>query len=195
MADDRREPFIRVSRIGGSISWFSTEEKPRRRPHPFPNLGTGGAIVAALITSSIGAQFVSNATVLLLYGWHAFFHDHLRIADWPRGRNGAPMLSNGTPLHWAGTTIIILTTIPVWAALMLGVEFAAGRVRAFLGPRWLWVRVIARLIGGVALIALPLLLNSPRGLWHPVPLAALIGGLVLIYKTLVLVAQNVRSSR
>ena len=185
MADDKQEPLIRARRIGSAASWFWTRGDSSSKPHPFPALGTAGAIVAALVTSSIGARIISNGAILLVYGWHAFFHDHLRLADWPRGRNGGPILSNGMPLHWAGTLIIVLGTIPVWAGLMLGVEFAARGVRRLLGPQWLWVGTIARLIAGIALIGFSLSLYATRehyAFLHPVPLAAFIGGLLLVCK-------------
>lgn len=189
-ADDKNEPRIRFGpgqRIGRVTSFSWTWEKPRtnaNRPNPFPTLGTVGGVLAIFLSYSIAVRIVGNATILLLYGWHAYFDQGLRPGEWKR--HEAPLLSNGAPLHWAGTLMVLFGPPLVTVALALGLEFAASRVRAFLGRQWLWVTVAAQLILGLALIALSLWPNSPRGTFefphHLGGLAAFVAGCVLIWK-------------
>jgi len=187
--DDKNELRIRFGRaqlIGRVTSFDWTREKPHPRPNPFPTLGTAGGILAILLSYSIAARIVANTTILLLYGWHAFFDQGLRPGYWKR--HEAPFLSSGAPLHWAGTLMILFGTLPVTVALALGMEFTASRVRTFLGRQWLWVTVMARLTLGLALIGLSLWRNSPRAAFefpnHLGSLAAFIGGCIFIWKAL-----------
>lgn len=182
--NDKNEPRIQLLGRVTSFSW--TREKPQPKPNPFPTLGTVGGVLAILLGYSLAARIVGNATILLLYGWHAFFDQGLRPGEWKR--HEAPLLSNGAPLHWAGMLMVLFGTPLVTVALALGAEFAASRVRAFLGRQWLWVTVTARLILGLALIALSLWPSSPRGGFefphHLGSVAAFVGGCVLIWKAI-----------
>ena len=149
-------------------------------PHPFPNLGIGGTLVTAFVSSFFAAQIVCDLTVLLLYGRHAFFDQGLRVADWKHS-----ILSNGVHLPWYGTLMIGPTILPVCAAALFSAEFVAKRVRDFLAQHSRWLTATARLLGGAALLALSVWFYSlpkPFPPVHPVPLSALIAGSILTWK-------------
>ena len=194
MANDQQEPSLRVPRIRGTTSFSWTWEKSRsnpNRPNPFPTLGTVGGVLAIFLSYSIAVRIVGNATILLLYGWHAFFDQGLRPGEWKR--HEAPLLSNGAPLHWAGTLMILFGPMLVTVALALGMEFAASRLRAFLGRQWLWVTALAYLLGATALVAFAFWPDRPApGSTFPylIRFAALIGAVVLIRKTLATLRQK-----
>lgn len=160
--------------------------------NPFSNLGTGGILVTIFAGSFFAAQITSDATVLILYGWHAFFNQHLRVADWKHS-----ILSNGVHLSWFGTLLIGPTVIPIIVAIVFIAEFLAGRLRAFLAPRPRWMTAFARLLGAGLLFSFWYLLVSPPDgfpLIHPIPLSALIAGVVLIWNTPARVWRSASSS-
>jgi hypothetical protein len=176
MAENSKDELqIRVGRAERTT--FFTQTAPRQG-NRFPNLGTRGAIVAIFVSSYFAAQITCNATILLLYGRHAFFDEGLRVADWKHS-----VLSNGVYLSWYGTLMIGPTVVPVTALFVFAEEFAAGRVRAFLGQRSPWLTAGARVIGGAALLGFSFwLYRQGFPLMHPIPLSAVIGGVVLISK-------------
>jgi hypothetical protein len=167
-------------------------DKPRTAADSFSNLGVGGTIVTLLVSSFFAARIVCNLTVLLLYGRHAFFDDGLRVEDWKHS-----VLSNGVRLPWYGTLMIGPTIIPICAGAALGAELVARRVRNYLAQRSLWAVTAARLFGGTALIALSVWFYSPPHAFppvHPIPLSALIGGVVLAWRAFATFFRRLRNS-
>lgn len=149
-------------------------------PEQFRNIGFPGILVAIFVSSFFAAQIACDLTVLILYGRHAFFHEGLRVADWKHA-----ILSNGARLPWWGTLMIGPPTVPLTVLLIFGAEFAASRVRVFLAQRSRWATAGARLVGGTALLGFSFWLYSrPQSFpfMHPIPLSALIGGALLIWK-------------
>jgi len=155
----------------------TTQAQPKS--DPFSNLGAGGAIVTLLVSSFFAARIVCNLTVLLLYGGHAFFDEGLRVEDWKHS-----ILSNGVRLPWYGTLMIGPTILPC-AAAALGAEFVSKHLRSYISQRPLWAMTMARLLGGAALLALSVSFYSPPHAFppmHPIPLSALVGGVVLVWR-------------
>jgi hypothetical protein len=146
---------------------------------PLSNLGAGGVIVTVFVSSFFAAQIVCDLTVLLLFGRHAFFDDGLRVQDWKHS-----VLSNGVHLPWYGTLMIGPTIIPICAAAVFGAEFIAKQLRFYLAQRSLWCKGAVRFLGGAALVALSVWFYSPPHAFppiHPIPLSALVGGVVLLW--------------
>jgi hypothetical protein len=157
-------------------------------PEPFRNIGFPGILVAVIVSSFFAAKITCNVTVILLYGWHAFFHEGLRVLDWTHS-----ILSNGTRLPWWGTLMIGPTVIPVTALMIFGEDFAAGRLHALLASRSRWVTAAARFVGGLALLGFSFrLYSSPQGFpfMHPIPISAFIGGAVLTWKAVATLFRN-----
>jgi len=149
----------------------------------FPNIGFPGILVVIFVSSFFAVQLVGDITVLLLYGRHAFFYEGLRVADWRHA-----ILSNGAMLPWWGAELIGLPTLPVWVLMIFATEFVAGRVRAFLVHRSRWATVGVRFVGAVGLFGFAFwLYSSPQRFppIHPIPISALIGGAVLIWRAAV----------
>lgn len=146
----------------------------------FPNIGFPGIFVVVFVSSYFAALVVCDVTVLLLYGWHSFFVEGLRVADWKHA-----ILSNGAPLPWWGAQMIGLPTLPVWVSMIFGIEVVAGHVRRFLALRSRWATAGVRLVGAMALLGFSFWQYSQfQTLIHPVPLSAFIGGGVLLWKAM-----------
>ena len=181
MANDHQQSPTRAKRVGSATLSFRS---PATRPasNPFPNLGLGGTLVTAFVSSFFAAQIVCNATVLSLYGRHAFFDEGLRVENWKHS-----ILSNGEHLPWYGTLMIGPTLLPIIAASLFAAEFTARRLRAFFAACPRWVTAVARLLGAVALLAFSYrLVSAPAGFpfMHPIPLSAFIAGVVLLWKAI-----------
>lgn len=168
--------------FSGNSCLMQTVTPPRTQvlgQDQFRNLGFPGIVVAIFVSSFFAAQAACDLTVLILHGPHAFFAEGLRVADWKHS-----ILSNGARLPWWGTLMIGPPTVPFTVLLVFGAEFAAGRVRAFLGRRPPWATAGARFVGGTALLGFSFwFFCSPQHAFpflHPVPLSAFIGGAVLI---------------
>jgi hypothetical protein len=165
---------------GETVTGTQAPALVRPKSDPFSNLGAGGAIVTLLVSSFFAARIVCNLTVLLLYGGHAFFDEGLRVEDWKHS-----ILSNGVRLPWYGTLMIGPTILPICAAAALGAEFVAKHLRSYLSRRSLWAMTGAQLLGGAALLALSVSFYSPPHAFppmHPIPLSALVGGVVLVWR-------------
>jgi hypothetical protein len=105
MAKSKEKLRIQVNRIGGATASFARTTTPSRNqvlvPEQFRNIGFPGILVAVFVSSFFAAQIACDVTVLLLYGWHAFFAEGLRVADWKHS-----ILSNGARLPWWGTLMM-----------------------------------------------------------------------------------------
>lgn len=149
-----------------------------KRGHP-PNLGLGGTVVAALVTSFFAAYVADAIFVIFAFGPHAFFIDGLRVVDWKHG-----VLSTGAKIPPVRDFVRGFSTFPIWIAFIGVSELCAGLLGNFLLPRPRWMSAVARILGGFLLLAFAGLCWLPQPLFHPVPIAAIIGGSVLIWKGL-----------
>lgn len=175
---DNRQNQTRTALVRGTPA----ASQAQTAPNQFTNLGIGGAIVTIFVSSFFAARIVCNLTVLLLYGRHAFFDQGLRVQDWKHS-----ILSNGVKLPWYGTLMIGPTILPICGVAVLGAELVAKRLRSNLARRSRWVMIGTRILGGCALLGLSVWFYSPPRafpLLHPIPLSALIGGAVLVWKAL-----------
>lgn len=181
------------NQLGGeAVTGTQAPAQAQLKSDPFLNLGAGGAIVTLLVSSFFAARIVCNLTVLLLYGSHAFFDEGLRVEDWKHS-----ILSNGVRLPWYGTLMIGPTILPICAAAAFGAEFVAKHLRSFLTERSLWAMTGARLLGGTALLALSVWFYSPPHAFppmHPIPLSALVGGVVLVSRAFANFLRRLRRS-
>jgi hypothetical protein len=147
--------------------------------HP-PNLGLGGTVVAALVTSFFAAHVADAVFVIFAFGPHAFFVDGLRVTDWKHG-----VLSTGAELAAIPNLIRGFLTLPIWIAFIGVSELCAGLLASFLMHRPRWMSSVARILGGFLLFAFVGEFSRVNGrliLFHPISIAAVIGGCVLIWK-------------
>jgi hypothetical protein len=147
--------------------------------HP-PNLGFGGTVVAAFVTSFFAAHAADAVVVIFAFGPHAFFIDELRVTDWKHG-----VLSTGAKLPFVGDLCSGVITLLFWIICIGISELCAGLLAAFLTHRPRWMSSAARIIGGSLLFLFVAEFGRVNGrvvLFHPIPIAALIGGCVLIWK-------------
>ncbi len=162
--------------ISISERWKAWSERMEKCGHP-PNLGLGGTVVAAFVTSFFAAHVADAVFVIFAFGPHAFFIDGLRVTDWKHG-----VLSTGAQLPTVPDLVRGFLTFPIWIAFIGVSELCAGLLAAFLTHRPRWMTIIARILGGSLLLLFVAWCWIPSPVFHPVPIAALIGGLVLIWK-------------
>jgi hypothetical protein len=161
----------------------------RAKSDPVSNLGAGGVFVTFAVSSFFATRVVCNLTVILLYGSHAFFDDGLRVENWKHS-----LLSNGATLPWYGKLMAGPTILPFCVAAVFGAEFTAKHLGHYLSRRPLWVVTVARLLGGTALVALSVWFYSEPNAFHylhPIPLSALVAGIVLIWRAIARTFQGV----
>lgn len=163
-------------RVSISERWRLWLERVEKCGHP-PNLGLGGTVVAALVTSFFAAHAADTVFVIFAFGPHAFFIDGLRVTDWKHG-----VLSTGAKLPSVSNLIRGVLTLLFWTTFIGLSEFSVGLVAAFLAHQPRWMSGIARLFGGLLLFLFVGLCWLPHPIFHPVPLAAIIGGSVLVWK-------------
>jgi len=159
-----------------SEKWKAWSERMGKCGHA-PNLGFGGTIVACFVTSFFAAHVADAIFVICAFGSHAFFIDGIRVADWKHG-----VLSTGAELPTFPNLIRGFSTFPIWIAFIGVSELCAGFITGFLTRRPRWMTSIARIVGGSLLLSFVVWCWIPMRLFHPIPIAALIGGLVLIWK-------------
>jgi hypothetical protein len=143
-----------------------------------PNLGFGGTVVTAFITSFVSAAAASALFVILVYGPHTYFAEHLRIKNWKHG-----ILSTGERMSSGKTMLLGLISLVLWVALIYFTEWLAGLLTQFLSHRAPWVSNLFRFLGGAALLSFCVVLYSylQFPFIHPIPLSSLISGVVLIW--------------
>jgi hypothetical protein len=159
-----------------ALSWSKRAEASSG----LPNLGLGGTVLTAFVTSYFAAKAAGVLLIIITQGWHAFFAEGLRVKDWKHG-----IMSNGEPLPFPGTPGLGLMTFILWIVFIGCVECIAGFVPAILKRCGSWSGSAARLIGGALLVLLSLWFYVCVGTYtliHPVPFSALIGGVVLLWK-------------
>ena len=163
-----------MSRLRASLDDW---KKRQVESKSLPNLGGGGTLVAAFVTSYFAAQIGDVLLVIVLYGPRAFFGSGLRVSDWKHG-----LLSNGDSVG----PLTGMFTFPCWILLIFCAEITAGLLRSFLRSRPGWIIGSAQFLGGSALLLFfgRLLWHDGFPLIHPIPATALIGGVFLIWKAL-----------
>jgi len=145
-----------------------------------PNLGIGGTLVTALISSILADRSVEAVCIILSFGAHAYFSERVRLSDW---KHSIGLLSNGQVLPGPLIFLFVPGLLVMWAALILTTEFIAGLLTALLKRCAPWATYVCRCIGGIALLGFATWVYVRGGaLIHPIPLSALIGGLVLLWK-------------
>lgn len=154
---------------------FDTRPIPRG---PLPHLGIGAGLVTVFVSSFFTARLADAFALIVAYGWHAYFREGLRIVDWKHG-----VLSTGGCLSFVGRLVQISTTFLLIAVAVYGADFCSMLIQQGIQRKGRWVDTALRLLGGVTLLAFAISLYSQGG-WglHPIPLSALIGGAVLIWK-------------
>jgi len=162
--------------IATSEKWKAWSDRMEKCGYP-PNLGLGGTVVAALVTSFFAAHVADAIFVICAFGPHAFFIDGLRVADWKHG-----VLSTGAKISSIPNLIRGLLTLPIWIAFIGASELCASLLTGFLMHRPRWMAFVARILGGSLLLLFVAWCWIPSPVFHPVPIAAFIGGLVLIWK-------------
>jgi hypothetical protein len=166
-------------RIFFSERWVAWSERMQKCGHP-PNLGSGGTIVAAFVTSFFAAHIGDAIFVIFAYGPRAFFIEGLRVADWKHG-----ILSTGVQIPLGIDVIRGLLSFAFWVALIFLSEFCAGLLATFLMHRPRWMSSLTRILGGLLLFAFVVGFCRVDGsliVFHPIPIAATIGGCVLIWR-------------
>lgn len=162
-----------------SQRWKVLSEKMQKCGHP-PNLGLGGTVVAAFVTSFFAAHAADAVVVIFFYGPHAFFIDGLRVKDWKHG-----ILSTGASLPFVGNLSSGVLTLLFWFICIGISELCAGSLAAFFLHRPRWMSSGARILGGFLLFLFVVEFSRANGrvmLFHPIPIAALIGGFALVWK-------------
>jgi len=170
--------IVNDTKNSGAIAvWY--QEIKNARDGRFPHLSVGALIVTAIV-GSVFAVLVADALAIMVgHGPHAFFVEHLRITDWKHSS-----LSNGGYLSFLGRLVQVPATLALMAAMIFGADFVAMRLQLLTRntPR---LKMLLHLLGGAGLLLFAISYYR-RGhlLLHPVPLSALIGGAVLIWKTI-----------
>jgi hypothetical protein len=173
-----------VMHISISESWKVWLERMEKCGYP-PNLGRGGFLVAVFVTSFFAAHAADTIFVIFTYGPHAFFVDGLRITNWKHG-----ILSTGAELSGVSELIRGPLTLLFWTTFIGISEFSVRLVAALLAHRPRWMSGIARIFCGLLLFSFVVVFWLPHPIFHPVPLAAIIGGSVLILKGIVSVFRS-----
>jgi len=151
-------------------------------PRPLPHLGPGAFVVTALVSAPFVADLTDAFAIIVAYGPHAYFHDGLHIVNWKHN-----LLSNGGYLSPMGHLLKVCCTLVLWGAAIGATDFCSMLIQRIIRRNGRWVEVAFRLLGGTALLAVAGYLNRQahwRLVLHPISLAALIGGAVLIWKSL-----------
>jgi hypothetical protein len=145
-----------------------------------PNLGFGGTVVAIIVSSFFAAHLADALFVIIVFGPHAFFAEGLRVKDWKHG-----VLSTGETIPFRYDILRGVLTLLFWVTCVGVCEAVAGFLTALLTGRSRWLSVLARIAGGSALLWFACWWAGAAGtFFHPIPLAALIGGLTLVWKAL-----------
>lgn len=165
---------MKTSRVAVALDAWSKRQAEARC---LPNLGSGGTFVAIFITSYLSALIGDALLVIILYGPHAFFIQGIRVSDWKHG-----VVSNGAHVG----PLTGLMTFVCWGPLIACAEIGAGLLSSFLRARPRWLSALAQSLGGVMLLTFSGWLSFRDGfpLIHPIPLAALIGGVVMMWKAI-----------
>ena len=143
-----------------------------------PHLPLGAGLVTIFVSSFFAAHLADALAIVIAYGPHAFFSQGLRIADWKHG-----ILSDGSHLSAAGVLVQIPGTLALCVAFLFATDFCSMRINQIVPENRPSLKAALSLVGGAALLLFAGSLYR-EGAWgaHPVPLSALIGGTVLVWK-------------
>ncbi len=143
-----------------------------------PHLGTGAALVTVFVSSFLAAHLADAFAIIVAYGPHAYFRERLYISDWKHD-----LLSSGAYLSFMGKLVEIPATLMLWAATIYAADFCSMLIQQTIRRNGRWTGMAFRLVGGSTLLTFAAYLYRQGG-WgpHPVPLSALIGGAVLVWK-------------
>ena len=144
-----------------------------------PHLPLGTGLVTVFVSSFFAAHLADALAIIIAYGLHAYFRDGLRIYDWKHG-----ILSDGSHLSFIGGLVQVPTTLVLWVALIFATDFCSMLINQSIHEKGRWLKTVLCFSGGAALLLFAISLYR-EGSWgvHPVPLSALIGGAVLIWKS------------
>lgn len=154
---------------------FNTRPIPRG---PLPHLGIGAGLVTIFVSSFFAAHLANAFALIVAYGPHAYFREGLHIVDWKHD-----VLSTGGTLSFVGKLVQVPTTLMLIAVAVYGADFCSMLIQQVIQRNGRWTGMAFRLMGGTALLAFARHLYG-EGSWglHPVPLSALLGGAVLVWK-------------
>lgn len=157
---------------------------PRRGP--LPHLGIGAGVVTMMVSSFFVGHLAEALAVIVAYGWRAYFRGGLRIVDWKHD-----VLSSGARLSFVGKLVEVIATLLIMAVAVCGADFFSMAIKRAIQRKGLWVGTAIQSVGGVTLLAFALCLYRQGG-WelHPIPLSALIGGAMLIWKAFRAILQE-----
>lgn len=143
-----------------------------------PHLPLGTGLVTVFVSSFFAAHLADALAILIAYGPHAYFRNGLRIYDWKHG-----ILSDGSHLSFAGGLVQVPATLTLCVALIFATDFCSMLINQSVHKKGRWLKTCFCFFGGAALLLFAGSLYR-EGSWglHPVPLSALIGGTVLIWK-------------
>jgi len=143
-----------------------------------PHLGPGAGLVTVFVSSFFVAHAADAFAVIIAYGPHAYFREGLYISNWKHD-----LLSNGAYLSFTGKLVQVPTTLILWAGTIYAADFCSMLIQQTIRGNARWRGMVFRLVGGAALLVFASCLYR-QGNWgvHPVPLSALIGGVVLVWK-------------
>ena len=154
---------------------FNTRPMPRG---PLPHLGIGAGVVTIFVSSFFAAHLADAFAIIVAYGPHAYFREGLYISDWKHD-----LLSSGAYLSFTGKLVEIPTTLMLWAATIYAADFCSMLIQQTIHRNGRWTGMAFRLAGGSTLLTFAAYLYRQGGSGlHPVPLSALIGGAVLVWK-------------
>jgi hypothetical protein len=130
------------------------------------------------VGSFFAAHLADAFALIVAYGPHAYFREGLHIVDWKHG-----VLSTGDSLSSVGKLIRVPTTLVLMAVAVYGADFCSMLIRQVIRRNGRRTGMAFRLVGGATLLAFAgyLYREAGSGL-HPVPLSALLGGAVLLWK-------------
>ena len=171
-----------ASKAGLFRPWYyeikNFDSKFRSKAFLLPHLRVGAGLVTVFVSSFFAAHLADALAIVVAYGPRAYFHEGLRIYDWKHG-----ILSDGSHLSFVGGLVQVPSTLVLWVALIFATDFCSMMIQHIVRRTSPWLESAFCFFGaaGLLLFAASLYHQSGWGL-HPVPLSALIGGTVLIWK-------------
>ena len=157
-------------------------------PRPLPHLGAGAFLVTAFVSAFFVADLADALAVIVGHSWHAYFHEGLRIVNWKHN-----VLSNGEYLSPTGHLVKGIASLSLWAAAIGATDFCSLVIQRIIGRHGRWTETAFRLVGGTALLAFGANIyrqaNYPWAL-HPIPISALVGGAILVWRGLASIWQH-----
>lgn len=155
---------------------FRAWEEAAKRNNEFPHLKFGGMLIAIILSGHFAEIFAQSLYVILLFGPNAYFADGVRVyKDHVFASSGVEVNEVNRFIHW-------LILMLLWFAMIGGSELSAGILKELLVRCPRWITVVARLLGGSALLWLAIFFWQTAPLLHPIPLSAFVGGSVLVWR-------------